>query len=120
MPDFASPAASAARLADVGHLTEEGPATAGFLALRPHRRRPAAGLWVWTLVAARSSVWALVAARPHVRAPVAVRRRSRVLVAVRRGSRALVAVRRRSRALVAGRAVAALERRPWALEARRA
>nr|BFE62277.1 hypothetical protein GCM10020063_068030 [Dactylosporangium thailandense] len=35
MPDFASPAALAARLADAGHLADEGLALAGFLALRP-------------------------------------------------------------------------------------
>ncbi|WP_426511051.1 AAA family ATPase [Dactylosporangium sp. McL0621] len=34
MPDFASPAALAARLADVGYLADEGLAMAGFLALR--------------------------------------------------------------------------------------
>ncbi|MGI5244210.1 AAA family ATPase [Dactylosporangium sp. CA-139066] len=37
MPDFASPAALAARLADVGYLADEGLAMAGFLALRLHR-----------------------------------------------------------------------------------
>ncbi|MER7277704.1 hypothetical protein ABT369_25015 [Dactylosporangium sp. NPDC000244] len=35
MPDFASPAALAARLADAGHLADEGLAVAGFPALRP-------------------------------------------------------------------------------------
>ncbi|WP_432987665.1 AAA family ATPase [Dactylosporangium sp. CA-233914] len=37
MPDFASPAALAARLADAGYLADEGLAMAGFLALRLHR-----------------------------------------------------------------------------------
>ncbi|MEV4514356.1 MoxR family ATPase [Dactylosporangium sp. NPDC049525] len=37
MPDFASPAALAAGLADVGYLADEGLAMAGFLALRLHR-----------------------------------------------------------------------------------
>jgi len=37
VPDFASPAALAARLADVGYLADEGLAMAGFLALRLHR-----------------------------------------------------------------------------------
>ncbi|WP_432828261.1 AAA family ATPase [Dactylosporangium sp. CA-092794] len=37
MPEFASPAALAARLADVGYLADEGLAMAGFLALRLHR-----------------------------------------------------------------------------------
>ncbi|HTJ33612.1 MAG TPA: MoxR family ATPase [Dactylosporangium sp.] len=37
MPDFASPAALAARLASVGYLADEGLAMAGFLALRLHR-----------------------------------------------------------------------------------
>ncbi|GAA2638668.1 MoxR family ATPase [Dactylosporangium fulvum] len=37
MPDFASPAAVAAGLADAGYLADEGLAMAGFLALRLHR-----------------------------------------------------------------------------------
>ena len=37
MPDFASPAALAAGLADAGYLADEGLAMAGFLALRLHR-----------------------------------------------------------------------------------
>ena len=37
MPDFDSPAALAAGLADAGYLADEGLATAGFLALRLHR-----------------------------------------------------------------------------------
>jgi len=37
VPDFASPAALAARLASVGYLADEGLAMAGFLALRLHR-----------------------------------------------------------------------------------
>ncbi|MFG2039156.1 hypothetical protein [Dactylosporangium sp. NPDC048998] len=37
MPDFASPAAVAARLADVGYLADEELAMAGFLSLRLHR-----------------------------------------------------------------------------------
>jgi MoxR-like ATPase len=37
VPDFASPAALAARLADVGYLADEGLAMAGFLALRLRR-----------------------------------------------------------------------------------
>jgi MoxR-like ATPase len=37
VPDFASPAALAARLADAGYLADEGLAMAGFLALRLHR-----------------------------------------------------------------------------------
>ena len=37
MPDFESPVALAAGLADAGYLADEGLATAAFLALRMHR-----------------------------------------------------------------------------------
>ncbi|WP_433614700.1 hypothetical protein ACQP2P_09300 [Dactylosporangium sp. CA-139114] len=95
MPDFASPAASAARLADAGHLTEEGPAMAGFLALRPHRRRPAA-CDVWARSRRRRSDVLVVRVSPGAERP-----------GFARGAGGLVAARLRVRALVVAVVVAA-------------